>query len=282
MIIAISRRGARTGTAPDKLQSTQSCARALVDGESGVGGQVPNRPLRRCTVCTSLTAADLAELNAVLADPAQWAPALIADWKVPTGAMPAHIREWGGIAVCKDWCAIHGYPQVSPSAARWHFTRHVVHIARTADDTHEAGKMGTGADNRLTILPAVRPRMFIDYYAAGLQLGIYALDALRKQIEEADKSGAKVPEKTLWRLAELGAKLAMSQATMWARGVRDESEDVGAGFREGSAPLPSQRFGNSRIREIEGERRPVVDRGRTDRRAYNARAIRQGGPKLPE
>lgn len=235
---------------------------------------------RKCHVCTILPGPELLELNFLLADPAKWPSNILADWIIPRGAMPGAIRQFGGTATGIAWMKDHGFPDITKSQMEYHFDVHVVHIAETKADVEQLGKMVTAkGDPSLAIIPQMRPNLFVDYYATGIQLGVYALEKLRADIIAMEEAHVEIPPRTLWQMAELGAKLAMSQAAMFARGSKiEETGDEMAGFRAGEAPLPSQKFGDHRIRTIDGEARPVTDRGTADRRTYNKRAKQEGSP----
>jgi hypothetical protein len=225
--------------------------------------------------------AELLELNALLADPKRWPRAILAEWIIPAKALPRNIRRFGGTKLGIDWCREHGYPDITPPQMEGHFNRHVVHIAKNDNEVEELGKMAltATADPALALMPSSRPQLFIDYYATGIQLGVFALNQLKANVEEVLRNGGKIPPTTLWQLAELGAKLSQSQATIQSRGAKmEEGEDEMAGFRRGEAPLPSQRFGDHRVRTIEGVARPVVDAGKADRDQYNKRAKEEGSP----
>ena len=242
-------------------------------------------PRLRCYVCKSLPEPELLEFNALLGNPDEWPSNLLAEWDVPKKLVPGRMRRWGGLALGVDYFKRKGIP-ITRDKMLYHFTNHVVHIATTPKQVIEVGKMAMSdrvdPNSQTSLMPAIRPRLYIDYYSKGIQLGVYALDELKARIHRMEEKGEAVPDKVLWQLADLGAKLSQSLAGMAARGSRQEQDDdeVG-GFREGSAPLPSQRFGGSRIRTIEGEARPVVDEGRADRMAYNERARQEGSPTLP-
>jgi len=235
---------------------------------------------RRCYVCTTLPGPELLELNAYLANPEQWPANILADWIIPKGALPGMIRKFGGTATGIQWMKDHGFPQITKAQMEYHFDVHVVHIAKTKADVEQLGKMVTvKGDASLALLPQMRPNLFVDYYATGIQLGVYALEKLRADIMAMEEAHVEIPHRTLWQMAELGAKLATSQAGMFARGNKiEETGDEMAGFRAGEAPLPSQKFGDHRIRTIDGEARPVADRGRADRDTYNKRAKQEGSP----
>lgn len=238
-----------------------------------------------CQVCSSLENADLIEFNLMLADPAEWPKTVFEDWDLPKGTLPARMRSWGGARYGRELLAERGIT-VSDAAMTNHFARHVPHLATTPAQLEEIGRMlidrtaGVGGTER-SLVPTIRPRMFTDYYSTAIQLGLYALEETRRRIEETVKQGGVVEEKTLWKLADLGAKIAMSQAALMARHAQgQESDDELRGFRDGSAPLPSERFGDHRIRVIDGKAQPVVDRGKADRDHYNERADQEGSPRV--
>jgi hypothetical protein len=236
-------------------------------------------PIVKCQICTLVPGPELLELNALLADPDQWAGNALKDWVIPKGALPGQMRKYGGIATAQEWLRAHGFPDITRRMVEHHFKTHVVHIAKTDADTEQLGKMVAQSDPSLAIIPQMRPNLFIDYYSTGIQLGVYALEKLRADIIAMEQAGTEIPHRTLWQMAELGAKLSMSQAAMFARGSKiEESGDEMAGFRAGEAPLPSQKFKDHRIRTIDGEARPVVDRGIGDRKRYNQRAKQEGSP----
>lgn len=235
-----------------------------------------------CGVCKLLTSAEVAELNAILADPAQWPKNILAEWNIPKGVLPGKMRSWGAVATCQDWLAQHGYPAVSRRVVEGHINRHVVHVVRSDEEMVQLGRMvKPDAEPTLALMPTARANLFVDYYALGIQMSLYALEKMKRDLAEAEAAGEKVDKRTLWQLIDLGAKLSMSQASMLSRGTKVEDQgDSMAGFRAGDAPLPSQKFGDHRIRTIEGVTRPVTDRGPADRREYNERAEQEGSPKF--
>jgi hypothetical protein len=72
----------------------------------------------------------------------------------------------------------------------------------------------------------------------------------------------------------------MSQAAIRAAGKRfgEADEDENDSFRGGDDI--SNRIGSHRVRVIDGEQRPVRDRGLTDRTIYNERAAMEGSPRI--
>lgn len=240
-----------------------------------------------CRICSLVPPAELTDLNSLLADPSLWAPAVLEGWVIPKGALPATIRQYGGIATGMNWLREHGFPAADIKRGvrgnLWqsmerHFKSHVVHIAKNREETEQLGQMAQGhVDRALMVLPDSRPNLFLDYYSTGIRLGVYALNKLEAQVKEMEAAGEKVSDRLLWQLAELGGKLAQSQASLLVRGgMKDDDPDAMGGFRRGEAPLPSQRFGDHRIRTIDGQTRPVVDAGPADRKEHNERA-RQAG-----
>lgn len=242
---------------------------------------------KACQICSLVPPTELTELNSLLADPSLWPSAVLNGWVIPKGALPGQIRQYGGVATGLDWMRTHGFPQAEIkngmkgnlyAAMQRHFTGHVVHIAKDKAEMEQLGQMPTGhIDRSMAVLPESRANLFLDYYSTGIRLGVYALNKLEAQIKAMEQAGEKVSDRMLWQLAELGGKLAQSQASLLVRGgMKDDDSDAMGGFRRGEAPLPSQRFGDHRIRTIDGETRPVVDAGPADRQEQNERARQQG------
>jgi hypothetical protein len=240
-----------------------------------------------CRICSMVPATELTELDALLADPSQWAKNALEGWVIPPGALPGNIRQYGGIATGLQWMREHGFPDAAikngmkgnlRQSMEIHFKRHVVHIAKDKAEIEQLGQMVSGpADHSLAVLPESRANLFLDYYSTGIRLGVYALNKLEAQVREMEQQGKPVSERMLWQLAELGGKLAQSQAQLLVRGgMKDDSADAMGGFRRGEAPLPSARFGDHRVRTINGEARPVVDAGPADRKEHNERARAAG------
>lgn len=117
-----------------------------------------------------------------------------------------------------------------------------------------------------------------DIAGTTIGLGVWALGVLQERMLDKIAAGEEVSEHDLWRLADAGQKMA----GMVARSKLNIAPPDLSGFRAGASGLPSPRMGGHRVRTVEGERRPVKDEGRADRKHYNARARQEGGPLLPE
>lgn len=219
------------------------------------------------------------ELDIMLADPKRWPKAIFEGWQLPPGPMPMSMRSWGGIKVGLEWCRSRGFEFTSSQMNR-HYREHVPIVPYTPDDF-----VAKGAETAKTGLPAVPddPITYMQVYQNGLRVGNRALDLLQRRVDELIADDKDVPTQLLLKLADLGTKLATSQASIMARGMdlsRQQDDEI-EGFRAGSAPLPSERLGHHRIRVIEGEPRPVADQGPADRAKYNERAKQEGSPTLP-
>jgi hypothetical protein len=240
-----------------------------------------------CAVENALGMEASLELDAYLADPTGW-PA--ATWpkgfKVPR-VLPASMRQWGAVTIGLAWCADRGV-QVSKKQMDRHVREHVPWVVMSPEQVAE---LGTDLSSNTRDLPAERTKSAVDLanpityqrlYTRGLAIGDRSLELLAERIEEMVESGVPPSTDLLTKLADLGTKLAMSQASLILRGIgRQEREDEIEGFRSGSSPLPSERFGDHRVRVVEGVARPVVDRGPSDRVEYNKRAAQEGSPRLP-
>jgi len=235
-----------------------------------------------CRVCNALPVSELVKFNLLLADPQEWPKTVFADFKAPPGTLPAKMRNWGGIAYGLELLTEYGITGISRTSMQRHFQRHVPHLATTPAAMDEIGKMmlGPGA-SKSTIMPMIRPRQFADYYGTAIQLGLYALEKLRDNIIKVEEAGGSIDQKELMQLVKLGAEMSKSQAGLFARhAAGQETDDELRGFRDGSAPLPSERFRDKRIRVINGKSVPVTDRGRADRKKYNGRAAQEGSPQI--
>lgn len=238
-----------------------------------------------CVVEERLDAAGVLDLNLLLADPSRWPRAIFAGWKVPAGSLPATMRTWGAIEVGLQFMADQGMTDVTRRQMQAHYERHVPLLPDTPDDL---ALRGVAADDPQATTPRhlvpVNPTTYQEAYQKGLALGGKAMDMMIARLQEAEDAGDVIPMRTLMDLAQLGAKFATSQAGIVAKGIdinREKEEEL-EGFRQGVVPDgASPRFGDHRIHVIDGEARPVVDRGRADRQAYNARAEQDGSPKLP-
>ena len=235
--------------------------------------------LVRCAVEEKLGPELALELDMFLADPSKWPKAIFDGWKLPPGPMPTRFRSWGAVKLGLEWLRSRDIAVSKLQMAR-HYREHVPIVPYGPSDF---------VDKALSDPPAGRaivPTNLITYqevYQKGLKVGSKALDLLLARVEEIEHAGGTVPQDLLLKLADLGTKLATSQASILARGLdlAREKDDEIEGFRSGSAPLPSERINGTRVRVIEGEARPVVDRGPADRQHYSKRARQEGSPTLP-
>lgn len=241
-----------------------------------------NQTLGRCMVEERLTGEQVLELDLLLADPQRWPKALFEGWQLPSGSLPATMRSWGAIQLGIAWCEERGIP-MPKRGMQHHYDKHVVVLPYTPDDLVVRGEAESPvAPTTRAVVPA-GPSTYIDLYRKGIAVGIKALDLLLSRVEKMEQENKDIPIDLLMNLGNLGTKLATSQAGIVSRGfdlARQKEEEL-EGFRAGSAPEVSPRFGDHRVRVIEGEARPIVDRGRADRRAYNERAEQDGSPPLP-
>jgi hypothetical protein len=237
---------------------------------------------KTCRVCEALPDADLVEFNLLLADPENWPSTIFAEWNPPKGTLPSRMRNWGGVRYGLELLRERGIEGISQNSMDWHFVQHVPHNATTQAQLEEIARMALPKPGSKlpTVIPPPAPRMFTDYYSQGIRLGLYALRQLEERIETAHAAGETIPDATLWKLADLGAKLASQQLGALTRGKVIEESETDEGFRVGTAPLPSQRIGGHRIRVIDGQSQPIVDGGRADRMAYNKRAEQEGGARI--
>lgn len=221
------------------------------------------------------------EMDAFLADPGQWPKAVFEGWKLPPGSVPGNFRSWGATKLGMEWAASRGV-KVTRMQMERHVAEHVPLLPHTPDDIASAGIERPPAGQPKANLPA-NIITYQQVYQLGLGIGYKAIGMLATRIDALEADGKVVPMDLLLKLADLGTKLATSQASIMVRGLdlNREKDDEIEGFRTGSAPLPSQRMGHSRVRVIEGEARPVRDEGPADRAHYNERARLEGSPELP-
>lgn len=231
-------------------------------------------------VCETVPVAERVELDTLMSDPALWPANVWGDFKPPEGLLPPRYRSWGAVGVGLNWLDTHGYPGIGHDRLERHYRNHVPVVPYVREVLEERGIVAPMTEKPdLTKYDALR---FLQLYANGIELGLKALDVLRARIAKYEETGAEVPLALLKLMLDQGVKLALSQASIRASGKMihdpgDEDDD----FRKAVVPEPGPRFGEARLREIEGEVRPVRDGGRADRMAYNERAKQEGGPLLP-
>lgn len=235
----------------------------------------------RCAVEERLTDEQVIELNLLLADPRRWPRHIFEGWKVAEGSVPATMKSWGAVQLGIAWCEERGIPMAKRQMQN-HYERHVPILPDTPDDFAVRGAAADSPGASRAVVPTT-PMTYLDVYTKGLTVGGRALDLLLEKIERMVANNETPPTDLLLQVTRLGVQLATSQAGILAKGIdmnREKEEEI-AGFRAGAGPEPSPRFGDHRVRVIEGEARPVVDRGRADRREYNEKAAEDGSPILP-
>lgn len=226
-----------------------------------------------CRICLLVPAEGRRDLDRLLTDSTLW-PKNLYDLVGKPAKMTPAARKWGQVQIGVAWAQENGFADLNRYDVQRHAKDHVTAIP-------DLGELW-GSLPRNT-----GPMAMMRFYEKSLQLGVHALEALQKRIDNAAEGEEPLTLPQLFELAELGAKMAVSAAML---GSRDKSPldppsltpgvDDGGGFLAGSAPAPSGRMGHSRVRVIEGSPRPVHDEGPKDREHYNGRADQEGGPRL--
>lgn len=264
-------------------------------GEHVLQGQVPfaRKDKQRwkpgtCRICDDLDPVDLLSLNLLIADPKRWPRETFEGLQLPSGILRPRYRLWGAARVAEEWLVQNGYwgegKIKSRIALRTHINRHV---QWSADDiaTIAAQAQLAEADQRALIKPPAEltPANFRTFFENGIAIGVDAQNMLVQKLNDMRERGIPIPDDLALRLMDHGAKLATAAANMAIKGVELDRDRVAEleGFRAGSAPIPVRPSKHHTIRVIDGEARPVVDEGRSDRRDYNERAREEGGVELP-
>lgn len=233
-----------------------------------------------CYICETVPARERVELDTLMSDPSLWPANVWGKFEPPEGLLPPRYRSWGALGVGKNWLDTHGYDNISRDRLDRHFRKHVPEVPYSREALVERGivkELSEPVD-----LSKYDATKFLHMYADGIEVGLQALAELRARLQKYRDAGQEVPLPLLKLALEQGSKFALSQAAIKASGrMIHDTGDEDEAFRAGSAPLPGPRFGNVRVREIEGESRPVVDEGRADRLDYNERARMEGKPLLP-
>jgi hypothetical protein len=233
----------------------------------------------RCVICETVDQIALIELDTLMGDPAAWPASVWGQFRPPAGNLPASYRRFGAIEMGMAWLEKHGF-SVSRFDVRRHYRVDVPKIAIDPDNLVATGLIARG--NTHVSVETIDPLAYLQYYNTGIAVGVTGLKLIRDRIALLQETGAEVPIALIKMAVEAGKALAMSQATIRASGRPWGDEgDADEGFRAGSAPEASVRMGSIRIRTIEGEARPVVDKGPADRAAYSERAAQEGGEGLP-
>jgi hypothetical protein len=237
-----------------------------------------------CSICRNVQTGDLIELDLLMGDPMKWPSSVWGVFGPGKGRMTPARRRYGAVEMGRNWLVTHGY-EFSDKVIRNHYRYDVVVIATSVEDLLARGLIE--ADPRrdralMTDLDAIDPKAFLTYFDRGIKLGNRALELMEKKVEAEVTAGNPISFAILKDIANLAAKLATTQASIKARGLRLEDDEEGEeGFRAGSMPEPSQRVMHHRIRVIDGSARPVHDEGPADRERYSRRAAEEGGDGLP-
>ena len=230
-----------------------------------------------CKVCRTLGAIQVVELDGIMGDPQRW------NIDTAYGAlMPAKFtqaaRKVGAVNVGLEWIHKQGYAMVNRQDVLRHYTRHTPLIAQSLEEYAEFAVIGdpTSRHRRVAGLAGVG-----EVYNKAVDLGVMSLTLLIARLEERIRRGDQVPSSELMAYAEYGAKLAMSAAGLRRAGASPFGNERTAydGFRGGEGE-PGERIAGTRMRVVNGEKRPVVDRGPKDRERYNERARTEGREQL--
>lgn len=235
-----------------------------------------------CVVCGTLPPGELVELDLILADPLRWPKTVWGRFSPPEGGLPASYRRFGAEAMGREWLMANGY-DIPKGSLRKHIRYDVPVISVDVDELLARGligltKDGPRGDRQLT--QPIDPLAYIRFYNAGIELGLQGLTLLNQRVQDLIDAKEEVPLPLVKMIVDAGMKLATSQAAIKASGKRfgDDEADENDAFRGGDDISP--RFAGTRVRQIEGEARPVADEGPTDRKRYNERARMEGSPTL--
>lgn len=235
-----------------------------------------------CAVCETLPPGDLLELDVVVGDPLRWPATLWGILPAPVNGLPASYRRHGAYRMGSEWLDAHGYSGAFSAQALRRHIRYDVPVQQV----DMAKLIESGLVVRRAELPPVGhtstpidPLAFVTLYDKGIKLGIKGFESLARQVDAILDRGDEVPLKLVKQLTDAGIRLATSQATIKAAGkpFGDADLDENSAFMGRDV---SPRMGHSRVRVIDGERRPVVDEGKADRDHYNERAAQEGGVRI--
>jgi len=238
----------------------------------------PANPRHGCMICATLSPRQVLELDQLLGDPAMWPSTVFNLMGKPEGGLPASYRRYGAERVGREWLDSHGFEHIGKLPLRRHIRYDVVHVAKDPTDLIEIGLIARSKSHRLPTSPVIDRTAFITYFNSGIQVGAAAHQLLAEQINKLIDEDKPVPTSLLTKLAEMGSQFARTQAQLIARGVRfTEDDDEDEAFRGKPDDLPSPPIGgHTRIRTIDGERRPIADEGRKDREEYARRRADEG------
>jgi hypothetical protein len=245
-------------------------------------------PDRKCPICDTLSLSDLTELDLFMGDASRWPPTIWDPFTKPVGQLTARRQWFGGMKAGQMWLNQHGYVgRFTNEAVRSHYRWDVTVIAADPIELMNKGIIARG-NTRTADLPAdgekIDPQAYLRYFNRGIALGNRGLELLATRVEELMSRNEEVPTALLMKIADIGGKLATTQAALLQRGLRmGEADDADEGFRAGSVEggLPSPRIGHARVRVIDGTARPVADEGQADREHFSERSRSEGGGGLP-
>lgn len=233
-----------------------------------------------CKVCDTLLPGDCIDLDLLLADPMRWPETVWQGFRPPEGGLPASYRRFGAMQMGVEW--LHGHPEysITKGALRSHLRYDVPVIDADPEALVARGLItrGDGPSTPKGLDQPIDPRAYIGLYNDGIRLGRQGLLLLEQRVNDLIAKKEDVPVSLIKMVLDAGLKLAMSQAQIVSRGHQfagaEEEDDA---FRpDESGP----RFGDFRVRVIEGKARAVVDRGRADLADYNAKADEEGGIRI--
>lgn len=246
-------------------------------------GRPPGRRDGSCIICETLPVNDLLELDALLADPLAWPTSIWGLFSPPKGgALPASYRRFGAQRAGRAWLDGHGHQGIGDNILRRHIRFDVAHVARDAADLVSVGLIAASSPvTRIPTNPTLDSGAYIRYFNSGIQMGSAAMTMLAERINKSIEEGKEPDTKLIMKLADMGAAFAKMQASLVAKGLKvGAEEDEDDAFRGDPDDLPSPRMGHSRVRTVNGERRPVHDEGPADRADYHARVAQEGGDLL--
>jgi len=238
-------------------------------------------PAADCLVCKTLPPKELIELDLILSDPLRWPDTIWGMFAPPEGGLPASYRRFGAMQMGMAYFAEKGYT-IAKSKLRHHLTYDVPVLNTDVSELVSRGLVASlPADHSRTALATpIDPLNYVRFYNKGIELGIQGLDLLTKRIQELIDHGDDIPLPLIKMMVEAGSKLAMSQASIRAAGRQfgGSDEEENESFR--GADDIGAKFGEVRVRVIDGEQRPIVDRGHKDRQHYNERAAQEAMPPI--
>lgn len=240
---------------------------------------------KRCWICESLTPAELRQFDAYLTAPLMWPET---EREQLGSRMPGRIMQ---AKVGVAWLVDHGRADFGAPQIKAHLD-HRAAVKAEVMDLVAAEAVPAGAIELMS------------FYAEAISAARKAIAKLVVRMNDVDDP---LTDDQLFRLAGLGGKYAMSAAVLRQKGMSPLPGDEGYvppeqpaaeppppeppkqiprvvdpmdGFLAGSAPRPSKKHGQVRVRVVEGVARPVRDEGTRDRELYNKTADQEGSPRL--